>query len=1731
MIRFCRCAPVLPLLFIAAQLPVAGQPTPWSHFTLAGSGPSLNSTPVVYDSASNRLMVFGGLGANSSCCVSDTWALLSANGSGGTSQWQQLAPSGTLPPSRFAHSAVYDQINNRMIIFGGGVSGCGVFCTLFNDVWVLSNASGVGGTPTWTQLAPTGAAPPGRAGHRAVYDPNTNRMTIFGGGDNGVNDRNDTWVLTNANGSGGTPQWIQLAPAGTLPAPREVFISTYDPSANAMTVFGGAFLGDLWILSDANGIGAPSWRQITQTSPAPGTLASWNSGYDPTTDSMLFFGGSPSFGAERNDVWVLKNANGVGTPTWTNPIPNGSPGSPPASGPVGTFDAVRKRLIIVPDAGDLWVLDATAGLGLPSAPSISSGGVVNAASYAPSAVAPGSIAAVFGSYPVTSPVIAPDAPWPTSLGGLSVEFGTTQAPLYYASGSQVNLQVPWELSGQTQTTISATANGESGAAQTVNLATYAPGIFSMNGQGTGQGAIIDAISGRLLDSSNPAIAGSTYVSIYCTGLGPVTNQPASGSASPSNPLASTPTNPTVMIGGVQAQVLFSGLAPGFVGEYQVNALVPAAAATGTAVPVAMAIGGVTSNTVTIAVQAPSSNGTLQVQITGLPTGTAGSVSVTSSNGFTQTITAGQVLQVPPGTYNVVANPVSAGNLTYYAQAPAPVTVSAGSTVTVQVAYLTAIPTTTKTLDPAGVQGLTVSADGSTITLPSSSSVAPSLAPGNVLAVGITAATPYGLLRKIVSVSQSGSGVVLVTTQATLADTFQQLDFKFGTALNPQTLKPTMMAPGVSIHRAERTISIPQSVSTTAAAQVSCTSDNAVLVQMLGATVLSDNNGSISTSGELDICPSLEFDLSYTLLPPAINSLTATATITGDLQIDVSGEYNSSFDKSVPLASLESDPIPVSVFGVPLVLTPEVTVFVGASGQAAGSFSAGATQTASLTEGISYASGQISPIQSWSHGFTTDPMALDVNLSAKIYAGVTFGLKIDEILTPQVSPEAFLQLDVNPLGNPWWTLAGGVDLTGGVDVSIIGLGEDFEFPDKFQESVPIAQAPGSMLPSDGTPNLQSISPTTASAGSSTGSLTVTGSNFVPGSVVSFGKTGLATTYVSSSKLTAVLSANLLTTGGAYPVTVTNPLPEAGTSQALSFTVQSTTPENPQPSISQLSQTSATAGSGPLTLTITGTGFIASSSVTFNGVSHTDSLLSATQLTIVLSASDLAAAGSYPIVVTNPAPGGGASNTVAFTVVAASRAVVVAPLSAMILPTGVQSFGGSVTGVLGGGVLTWSVQEGAAGGTIGSDGTYTAPSTTGTYHVVATNMQNTSESAVATVTVLPASSYVILNPSSAAAGSVDNPAAALVQSKASPNYFFGAERGGVFEMDSLGNLDVIGGIAPSGAGVPPTASLVQATDGNFYGTAADGGPGYLQLGSIFKVAASGGISTVYYWAGIVFNGDQGASPRAALIQANDGYLYGTTYAGGNPASCSYQSGCGTVFRLDLSGNLTVLHSFSGPDGALPSAPLVQGKDGNFYGTTSAGGNGVGTIFKMDSSGTVTVLHSFYGADGLTPLAGLTQGSDGNFYGTASSGGASCPTAFLGACGTVFRITPAGEFAVLYTFSGADGIEPVAPLLQASDGSLYGTTWGGGNLTCGPNYLIDDYPYPPQPGCGEVFRIDLSGNFAVVHAFGSLDFGAPFYDGAAPAGGLIQANDGNLYGTTCYGGPSVISGTVFRLAVPPQ
>lgn len=261
--------------------------------------------------------------------------------------------------------------------------------------------------------------------------------------------------------------------------------------------------------------------------------------------------------------------------------------------------------LAVNSAGNVYVADTLNNRIrlLQPPPSINSGGILNAASSAIGApVAPGSIATVYGAFLVTSLSTASGAPLPVTLGGLSLQFGgSLAAPLFAVSSGQVNFQVPWELMGQSQTAMSAAINGQSSATQTLNLATYAPGIFSINAQGSGQGAILDS-SYNLVNSSNPATAGVTILQIYCTGLGPVSNQPASGAAASSTQLSQTTATPTVTIGGAQASVLFSGLAPGSVGEYQVDALVPAGSPKGGSVAVVISIGGATSNTVTISVQ-------------------------------------------------------------------------------------------------------------------------------------------------------------------------------------------------------------------------------------------------------------------------------------------------------------------------------------------------------------------------------------------------------------------------------------------------------------------------------------------------------------------------------------------------------------------------------------------------------------------------------------------------------------------------------------------------------------------------------------------------------------------------------------------------------------------------------------------------------------------------------------------------------------------------------------------------------------------------------------------------------------------------------------------------------------------------------------------------------------------------------------------------------------------------
>ena len=204
-----------------------------------------------------------------------------------------------------------------------------------------------------------------------------------------------------------------------------------------------------------------------------------------------------------------------------------------------------------------------------------------------------------------------------------------------------------------------------------------------------------------------------------------------------------------------------------------------------------------------------------------------------------------------------------------------------------------------------------------------------------------------------------------------------------------------------------------------------------------------------------------------------------------------------------------------------------------------------------------------------------------------------------------------------------------------------------------------------------------------------------------------------------------------------------------------------------------------------------------------------------------------------------------------------------------------------------------------------------------------------------------------------------------------------------------------------------------------------------------------------------------------------------------------------------SITVLHSFTNsPDGALPFAGLLRDAAGNLYGTTGSGGIfGFGTVFKLDSSGNETVLHSFAGGgDGQQPSGDLIRDAAGNLYGTTLLGGGVFSNNCFGSCGTVFKLDPSGNETVLHTFAGGgDGRQPNGNLIMDAAGNLYGTTGSGGSATC-----------PVTLGCGTVFKLDTSGILTLLHSF----TGSPG-DGESPVGGLIMDKAGNLYGTTLNGG----------------
>ena len=320
--------------------------------------------------------------------------------------------------------------------------------------------------------------------------------------------------------------------------------------------------------------------------------------------------------------------------------------------------------------------------------------------------------------------------------------------------------------------------------------------------------------------------------------------------------------------------------------------------------------------------------------------------------------------------------------------------------------------------------------------------------------------------------------------------------------------------------------------------------------------------------------------------------------------------------------------------------------------------------------------------------------------------------------------------------------------------------------------------------------------------------------------------------------------------------------------------------------------------------------------------------------------------------------------------------------------------------------------------------------------------------------------------------------------------------IFKMTPAGNLTTVAYFNKTNGNMQNALTL--GRDGAFYGTAGLGGNTNWNngngWGALFKLSTNGTLTTLAN-----FDKTNGSGPEN-LILGPDGNFYGTTMAGGI-------DNIGTVFKVTTYGSLTALVSFTNViDNVRVIAGhggLTLGNDGNFYGTTVCGGitnfqfpNGFGTIFMVTSNGTLTTLTNFNGANGAAPGTALTLGNDGNFYGTTDSGGIT-NSQFPNGFGTIFMVTSNGTLTTLTNFNGANGVTPGTALTLGNDGNFYGTTFYGGNTN-----LNDGF------GFGTIFKVTTNGVLTTLFSFSETNGYLP--------GALTLGSDGNFYGMTEYGGP---------------
>jgi uncharacterized protein (TIGR03437 family) len=502
--------------------------------------------------------------------------------------WTRQNPSTSPIPTRAGSAMAYDSAHNQIVLFGGGNG------RVLNETWNWDGSD-------WTRKLPL-ASPPGRVNHAMAYDSAHGQIVLFGGRD--ANGRfSDTWVWDGTN-------WTQKFPQTSPPA-RAYTAMVYDSAHGQVVLFGGSreqfplteiAFNDTWTWDGSN------WTQRSPQS-SPAVRGGHALAYDSAHGQVVLFGGDTSEVNVGNtffsDTWTWDGAN------WTQKSPQSAPSA--RSGHAMAYDSSHGQVVLyggygaVGFLGDIWTWDAGGG---GTTPQINAGGIVNNASYNlgsdGSSVAPGSIAAIFGSNltdgssclpPTCNPAFGSNGKLHTAMAGAQVTIGATAVPIFYATPTQLGIQIPFELAGG-PAQVAVSVAGRSSTATTANVATVAPGIFTYTADGKGAGAITH-VDGSAVTTQSPAQPGELVI-LYATGLGPV--MPAVPTGALPAGTSSSVSQVMLNIGGIGVIPDFAGLAGCCVGLNQINARVPAGVSRGNAVPVVLTIGGKSSNTATIAVQ-------------------------------------------------------------------------------------------------------------------------------------------------------------------------------------------------------------------------------------------------------------------------------------------------------------------------------------------------------------------------------------------------------------------------------------------------------------------------------------------------------------------------------------------------------------------------------------------------------------------------------------------------------------------------------------------------------------------------------------------------------------------------------------------------------------------------------------------------------------------------------------------------------------------------------------------------------------------------------------------------------------------------------------------------------------------------------------------------------------------------------------------------------------------------